>query len=58
MRRREFVTRIAGAAAAWPLAVRAQQAAIPRVGYVFVGARNGTDVSNAGLHQGLTDRRL
>lgn len=27
-----------------------------RVGYVFVGARNGTDVSNAGLRQGLTDR--
>lgn len=56
MRRREFITRIAGAAAAWPLAARAQQAAIPRVGYVFVGARNGTDVSNAGLRQGLTDR--
>jgi len=55
MRRREFITRIVGVAAAWPLAARAQQEAIPRVGYVFVGARNGTDVSNAGLRQGLTD---
>lgn len=30
--------------------------AIPRVGYVFVGVRGGTDVSNAGLRQGLVDR--
>jgi putative tryptophan/tyrosine transport system substrate-binding protein len=55
MRRREFITLIGGAAA-WPLAAHPQQAAIPHVGYVFVGARNGTDVSNAGLRQGLTDR--
>src|SRR6201997_3691640 len=54
MRRREFIT-LLGGAAVWPLAARAQQAAIPRVGYVFVGA-HGTDVSNAGLRQGLTDR--
>jgi putative ABC transport system substrate-binding protein len=55
MRRRDFITFIGGATA-WPLAAHAQQAAIPRVGYVFVGAGNGTDVSNAGLRQGLTDR--
>jgi putative ABC transport system substrate-binding protein len=55
MRRRKFLT-LFGSATAWPIAGRAQQAAIPRVGYVFVGARNGTDVSNAGLRQGLTDR--
>jgi putative ABC transport system substrate-binding protein len=55
VKRREFITLLGCATAAWPLVARAQHAAIPRVGYVFVGAY-GTDVSNAGLRQGLTDR--
>jgi putative ABC transport system substrate-binding protein len=55
VKRREFITLLGGAVAAWPIAARAQRTGMPVVGFLRGSTAAGSEHLVAGLRQGLDE---
>src|SRR6266700_6422669 len=54
MKRREFITLLGGAAAAWPLTAHGQQSKIARIGALYIGFADAESFKNE-LREGLRE---
>jgi putative ABC transport system substrate-binding protein len=55
IRRREFISTLCGMAVAWPFAARAQQTAMPVIGYLNSGSPESDTPRLTGLRRGLNE---